>query len=137
MGEMFSGKKDRLYTLTVAAFFLFLFLSLWFCGTVKAGEKEAIRQGFYQDMDGALYYYDRYGQMVTEEFVMITDRDGEYRYYFGADGEAARGLTEVADAWYFFDENGVMFFSGIRIFGAETWYFGEDGKADWVLERFE
>lgn len=37
---MVSEKKDRLYNLTVAAFFLFLFLSLWFCGTVKAGEEE-------------------------------------------------------------------------------------------------
>lgn len=88
-------------------------------------------------MDGQLYYYDRYGQMVTEEFVVITDRDGEYRYYFGADGQAVKGLAQVEDGWYWFGENGVMFCSGIKIFGEKTWYFGEDGKADWVLERFK
>lgn len=138
MEGIFHKKGDRLSDLCAAALFLILLSAVWLCGTVRAGEGQPVYRGFYQEEDGTLYYFDRYGKAVTESFVTIVDRDGEYSYYFLEDGRAAEGLTQLTGgSWYYFEENHVMLVSGIRVLENKTWYFGPDGKADWVLEKFE
>ena len=144
MEIMHREKWNRLSDAGGAAFFFLLLISIWMGGVVQAGEPERITpaegkqyQGFWIEEE-ELYYYDQCGELQTEEFVRITDRDGTYCYYFQADGSAAEGLTEIGeDMWYFFDENHVMVISDIAVIGDQTWYFGADGRADWMLQRFE
>lgn len=144
MKILHTKKWDRLSDASGAAFFFLLLVSIWMCGVVKAGEADQVvqaeekqYQGFWIEGDN-LYYYDQYGEMLLEEFVRITDRDGTYCYYFREDGTAAEGLTEIGeDVWYYFDENHVMLISDIMVIEDRTWYFGADGRADWMLRRFE
>lgn len=101
-------------------------------------QPEIFHQGFLSDMDGELYFYDKNGEMVKSRFVTIVDKTEEYRYYFCADGKAAKGLKKTRYGnFYYFNEYGLMLVSEIKTIGEKTYYFGEDGRADWILERFD
>ena len=86
------------------------------------GEDGAMVKGD-QEIDGEFYYFWPNGRMHTGWL-----RDGDYRYYYKADGTMAWSeWLYWEDEWYFFDEYGVMLAGGIWYIDDYGYYFQSDG----------
>ena len=88
-------------------------------------------KGLYE-YEGALYYFDESGFMVTG-WVELPDG----WYYFGADGKMATGWLQIGNVWYYLEpKTGRMADNGLHTVGRTTYYFYDWGgmASDWWYE---
>ena len=75
----------------------------------------------FKVIDGATYYFDKYGYMVTGWEKI----DGKW-YMFNGSGVMQTGWQKIYGAWFYFDENGVMK-TGWELIDGKWYYFSESG----------
>ena len=88
-------------------------------------------KGLYE-YEGALYYFDESGFMVTG-WVELSDG----WYYFGADGKMVTGWLQIGNVWYYLEpKTGRMVDNGLHMVGRTTYYFYDWGgmASDWWYE---
>ena len=88
-------------------------------------------KGLYE-YEGALYYFDESGFMVTG-WVELPDG----WYYFGADGKMVTGWLQIGNVWYYLEpKTGRMVDNGLHTVGRTTYYFYDWGgmASDWWYE---
>ena len=88
-------------------------------------------KGLYE-YEGALYYFDESGFMVTG-WVELSDG----WYYFGADGKMVTGWLQIGNVWYYLEpKTGRMADNGLHMVGRTTYYFYDWGgmASDWWYE---
>ena len=88
-------------------------------------------KGLYE-YEGALYYFDESGFMVTG-WVELPDG----WYYFGADGKMVTGWLQIGNVWYYLEpKTGRMADNGLHMVGRTTYYFYDWGgmASDWWYE---
>ena len=88
-------------------------------------------KGLYE-YEGALYYFDESGFMVTG-WVELSDG----WYYFGADGKMVTGWLQIGNVWYYLEpKTGRMADNGLHTVGRTTYYFYDWGgmASDWWYE---
>lgn len=106
-------------------------------------------------IDGKTYYFDYQGRMYAntmvnaydeetgEDYYLRVDKNGRlvtgwYKdtsynkevswYYYGEDGHAATGFTEIDGVTYYFEYNGCMATEKIVVENGKIYYFDKDGK---------
>ncbi|WP_051689239.1 N-acetylmuramoyl-L-alanine amidase family protein [Butyrivibrio sp. AE2032] len=77
---------------------------------------------FWQQIDGAWYYFGSNGQMRTG-----WQQIGGVWYYFGTNGKMRTDWQQISGKWYYFGSNGKMRTSWQQIGG--TWYYFESSGA--------
>ena len=88
-------------------------------------------KGLYE-YEGALYYFDESGFMVTG-WVELPDG----WYYFGEDGKMVTGWLQIGNVWYYLEpKTGRMVDNGLHTVGRTTYYFYDWGgmASDWWYE---
>ena len=93
-------------------------------GTVR------VEDGLQYGEDGRLYYYEN-GVPVTNRWV----EQGGAKYWFGADGTAATGLTDIGADTYYFGEDHNMVNTGWITIGDDLYYFqwsGAMARSTWI-----
>ena len=88
-------------------------------------------KGLYE-YEGALYYFDESGFMVTG-WVELSDG----WYYFGEDGKMVTGWLQIGNVWYYLEpKTGRMVDNGLHMVGRTTYYFYDWGgmASDWWYE---
>ena len=88
-------------------------------------------KGLYE-YEGALYYFDESGFMVTG-WVELSDG----WYYFGEDGKMVTGWLQIGNVWYYLEpKTGRMVDNGLHTVGRTTYYFYDWGgmASDWWYE---
>ncbi len=96
-------------------------------GTVR------VEDGLQYGEDGRLYYYEN-GVPVTNRWI---EQDGA-KYWFGADGAAATGLTDIGTDTYYFGEDHNMVNTGWVTIGDDLYYFqwsGAMARSTWIGEN--
>ncbi|MTS22269.1 SpoIID/LytB domain-containing protein, partial [Ruthenibacterium lactatiformans] len=96
-------------------------------GTVR------VEDGLQYGEDGRLYYYEN-GVPVTNRGI---EQDGA-KYWFGADGAAATGLTDIGTDTYYFGEDHNMVNTGWVTIGDDLYYFqwsGAMARSTWIGEN--
>ena len=124
----------------------------------------ALKNGTWMVEDGQYVYYDREGELVTEEWCESLGKEywmneegylgscewvseGEYSYYVQSDGSKTIDAwkyiygedDEDADeeSWFYFDAKGRMLENTTKKINGQWYFFGTDGKmlTGWVEKR--
>ena len=90
-------------------------------------ENGSVLTGTYRVIDGAGYYFNYDGVMVTNGTVWAETVAGYHLYYVGADGKIVTkpGWKQTEYGWIYIDENGYLYNDGIYKIGGQDYAFYE------------